>query len=51
MDVITSAVTAAIAEGSTSAAYHMLRSRLAAKAAAVEEAILDLEEDPGSLSR
>ncbi len=51
MDVITSAVTAAIAEGGSSAAYHMLRSRLAGKAAAVEEAILDLEEDPGSLSR
>jgi esterase/lipase superfamily enzyme len=51
MDVITSAVTAAIAEGGSSAAYQMLKSRLAAKAPRVEEAILDMEEDPGSLSR
>jgi len=51
MDVITSAVTAAIAEGASSAAYQMLKTRLSGKAARVEEAILDLEEDPGSLSR
>lgn len=51
MDVITSAVTAAIAEGGSSAAYQMLKTRLAARSPRVEEAILDLEEDPGSLSR
>ncbi|GGZ04859.1 alpha/beta hydrolase [Pseudoduganella plicata] len=51
MDVITSAVTAAIAEGGGSAAYQMLKSRLAAKSPRVAEALLDLEQDPGSLSR
>ncbi|AXA90846.1 alpha/beta hydrolase [Massilia sp. YMA4] len=51
MDVITSAVTAAIAEGGTSAAYQMLKARLAPRSPRVEEAILDLEQDPGSLSR
>lgn len=51
MDVITSALTAAISEGAQSAAYQMLKSRLAARAPAVEEAIIDLEQDPGSVSR
>jgi esterase/lipase superfamily enzyme len=51
MDVITSALTAAISEGAKSAAFGMLKSRLAARAPAVEEAIADLEQDPGSVSR
>lgn len=51
MDVITTALTAAIAEGGTGAAYQMLRSRLSGKAPRVDETIADLEEDPGSLSR
>lgn len=51
MDVITSAVTAAIAEGGSSAAYQILKARLAPRSPRVEEAIQDLEQDPGSLSR
>lgn len=51
MDVITTALTAAIAEGGSSAAYQMLRSRLAAQSPRVDEAIADLEQDPGSVSR
>jgi esterase/lipase superfamily enzyme len=51
MDVITTALTAAIADGSASAAYQMLKSRLAGKSPRVDEAIADLEQDPGSLSR
>ncbi|UGQ48562.1 alpha/beta hydrolase [Massilia endophytica] len=51
MDVITSALTAAISEGAGSAAYEMLKARLIARAPALEEALADLEQDPGSVSR
>lgn len=51
MDVITTALTAAIADGGTGAAYTMLKSRLTGKSPRVDEAIADLELDPGSLSR
>ncbi|WBS00206.1 alpha/beta hydrolase [Pseudoduganella sp. SL102] len=51
MDVITTAMTAAIADGGMDAAYTMLKSRLAGKSPRVDEAIADLEQDPGSLSR
>ncbi len=51
MDVITTAVTAALTEGGTSAAYQMLKSRLLAQSPRVNEAIADLEQDPGSVSR
>lgn len=51
MDVITTAVTAALAEGGSSAAYQMLKSRLVAQSPRVNEAIADLEQDPGSVSR
>ena len=51
MDVITTALTAAIAGGGTDAAYTMLKSRLTGKSPRVDEAITDLEQDPGSLSR
>jgi esterase/lipase superfamily enzyme len=51
MDVITTALTAAITDGGASAAYQMLKSRLTGKSPRVDEAIADLEQDPGSLSR
>jgi esterase/lipase superfamily enzyme len=51
MDVITTALTAAIADGGTGAAYTMLKSRFTGKSPRVDEAISDLEQDPGSLSR
>jgi esterase/lipase superfamily enzyme len=51
MDVLTTALTAAITAGATGAGYQMLRTRLAGKSTRVDEAIADLEEDPGSLSR
>lgn len=51
MDIITSALTAAIDDGASSPAYQMLKARLAAQAPAVDEAVLTLEEDPGSKSR
>jgi esterase/lipase superfamily enzyme len=51
MDVITTALTAAIADGNASPAYKVLKSRLTGKSPRVDEAIADLEEDPGSLSR
>ncbi|WP_173346298.1 alpha/beta hydrolase [Pseudoduganella dura] len=51
MDVITTALTAAIADAGTGAAYTMLKSRLTGKSPRVDEAISDLEQDPGSLSR
>lgn len=51
MDVITTALTAAIADGGAGAAYQMLKSRLTGKSPRVDEAIGDLEQDPGSLSR
>ncbi|QBE66244.1 alpha/beta hydrolase [Pseudoduganella lutea] len=51
MDVLTTALTAAIADGGTGAAYEMLKSRLMGKSPRVDEAVADLEQDPGSLSR
>lgn len=51
MDVITTAVTAGAGEGGISAAYQMLKSRLAKQAPSVADAIADVEEDPGSRSR
>jgi len=51
MDVITTAVTAGAGEGGISAAYQMLKSRLAAQSPTVADAIADVEEDPGSRSR
>ncbi|TWI69075.1 esterase/lipase superfamily enzyme [Pseudoduganella lurida] len=51
MDVLTTALTAAITAGATGAAYQMLKTRLAGKSPRVDEAIADLEDDPGSLSR
>lgn len=51
MDVITTAVTAGAGEGGISAAYQMLKSRLAAQSTSVADAIADVEEDPGSRSR
>ncbi|HEX8606587.1 MAG TPA: alpha/beta hydrolase, partial [Pseudoduganella sp.] len=51
MDVITTALTAAIADGGSGAAYMMLKSRLTGKSPRVDEAIADLEQDAGSLSR
>ena len=51
MDVITTAVTAGAGEGGISAAYQMLKSRLAAQSPSVADAIADVEEDPGSRSR
>src|SRR5689334_11440131 len=51
MDVITTAVTAGAGEGCISAAYQMLKSRLAGKSPAVADAIADIEQDPGSQSR
>lgn len=51
MDVITTAVTAGAGEGGVSAAYQMLKSRLAAQSTSVADAIADVEEDPGSRSR
>jgi len=51
MDVITTAVTAGASEGGISAAYQMLKSRLAGKSPAVADAIADIEQDPGSQSR
>ncbi|WP_374580737.1 alpha/beta hydrolase [Pseudoduganella sp.] len=51
MDVITTAVTAGASEGGVSAAYQMLKSRLAAQSASVADAIADVEEDPASRSR
>ena len=51
MDVITTAVTAAAGEGGISAAYQMLKSRLAAQSSSVADAIADVEDDPGSRSR
>lgn len=51
MDVITTALTAAIADGDAGAAYTMLKSRLSGKSPRVDEAIADLEQDPGSVSR
>ncbi|MBB3219728.1 alpha/beta hydrolase [Pseudoduganella umbonata] len=51
MDVITTALTGAIADGGTDVAYTMLKSRLTGKSPRVDEAITDLEQDPGSLSR
>ncbi|AKU21084.1 alpha/beta hydrolase [Massilia sp. NR 4-1] len=51
MDIITSALTAAIEDGASSPAYQMLKARLAAQAPAVEDAVATLEEDAGSKSR
>jgi esterase/lipase superfamily enzyme len=51
MDVITTAVTAGASEGGISAAYQMLKSRLAGNSPAVADAIADIEQDPGSQSR
>ena len=51
MDVITTAVTAGASEGGISAAYQMLKSRLAGKSPVVADAIADIEQDPGSQSR
>ncbi|MGO4377900.1 alpha/beta hydrolase [Pseudoduganella sp. RAF53_2] len=51
MDVITTAVTAGASEGGISAAYQMLKSRLAGNSPAVADAIADVEQDPGSQSR
>lgn len=51
MDVITTAVTAGAGEGGISAAYQMLKSRLAAQSSSVADAIADVEQDPGSRSR
>ena len=51
MDVITTAVTAGASEGGVSAAYQMLKSRLAGQSPSVADAIADVEEDPGSRSR
>jgi esterase/lipase superfamily enzyme len=51
MDVITTAVTAGASEGGISAAYQMLKSRLAGNSPAVADAIADIEQDPGSKSR
>lgn len=51
MDVITTAVTAGAGEGGVSAAYQMLKSRLATQSTSVADAIADVEDDPGSRSR
>ncbi len=51
MDVITTAVTAGASEGGVSAAYQMLKSRLAAQSPSVADAVADVEDDAGSRSR
>ena len=51
MDVITTALAAGAGEGGISAAYQMLKARLAAQSPTVADAIADVEEDAGSRSR